>query len=194
MLPSLAILAAPSTRAEDRCAAPHDVPAAVRPFVPPRGCAIEVARADLDRDGRADYVVVLGARGAAAAEAEEAPRALLVLAATDGGALRVAAQAARAVLCATCGGMLGDPFVGVEARPGGFTLRHYGGSGWRWSADFTFAYSRRDRAWQLVRVEEESFHAGAPDSVTRRTSTPPRNYGKIDLRTFDAQAWLERAR
>jgi hypothetical protein len=84
---------------------------------------------------------------------------------------------------------MGDPFVGVAARAGGFTLRHYGGSGWRWSADYTFAHSRRDRAWQLVRVEEASFHAGDPGTRRRRVSTPPRDFGKVDVRTFDAEAW-----
>jgi hypothetical protein len=176
-------------QADARCAAPGDVPAAVRPFVPPPACAVAVARADLDRDGRGDYVVVVGARVARAAAADTAPRALLVLLADPRGALRVAARGGRAVLCATCGGAMGDPFVGVEARAGGFTLRHYGGSSWRWSADYTFAHSRRDRAWQLVRVEEASFHASDPSAPRRRVSTPPRDFGKIDVRAFDAEAW-----
>jgi hypothetical protein len=184
----------PARAADDRCGEVRAVPDAVRPFVAPGACAIAVERADLDRDGRADYLVVLDRRrpAGAAAGADEAPRPVLVLAAAAGGGVRLAARGPRAVLCPSCGGAMGDPFVGVAARAGGFTVRHYGGAGWRWSADFTFGHSRRDGAWQLVRVEEVSFHAGDPAKSERRVSTPPRDYGRIDLGAFDPEDWRGR--
>lgn len=169
------------------------VPARVRPFIPARHCAIEVASADLDRDGRTDYVVVVAPVRAAGdtSGAEEVPRPLLVLVAAPGG-LRLAARSDRAVMCAECGGMMGDPFMGISARAGGFTVEHYGGSAWRWTAHYAFAYSRGNRTWDLVRVEQESFHAAEPEVVKRQVAKPPRDYGRIDLAHFDPDDWKGR--
>ena len=187
-------VAPPAAPPDGACLDARAVPAEVRPFVAPGACAAAVARADLDRDGRADHVVVLGRPRPAGTAAwdDEAPRALLVLVADPGGGVRLAARNDRLVLCPGCGGAMGDPFVGVEARPGAFTVQHYGGSSWRWATSVTFAYSRRDRAWQLVRVEEDQFHASEPAKVTHRVATPPRDFGKIDLREFDPERWRGR--
>jgi hypothetical protein len=96
-------------------------------------------------------------------------------------------------MCSRCGGVWGDPFEGVTAESGRFTVEHYGGSAWRWRVDFTFAYSRRDRAWQLVRVHQLNYHTSDPEATTkRRELRPPRDYGKIDLRAFDPDSLLKR--
>lgn len=60
----------------------------------------------------------------------------------------------------------------------------------RWQTDFSFAYSRRDAAWQLVRVENTRFHA--PDAETSKTlvERPPRHFGKIDLQDFDPDHYI----
>lgn len=84
----------------------------------------------------------------------------------------------------------GDPFVGIAIDKKGFTVRYYGGSSWRWPADFRFAYSRRDAAWQLVMVREESFHASEPEKRTVRTCRPPRDFGKIDFIASDPERFL----
>jgi hypothetical protein len=177
-----------------RCRRTPTLPVAVRPFVAPGQCALAVAQADVDRDGGADYVVVVGpaADAAPGSDAGDAPRALLVLVGTGDGGVRLAARGDRAVLCPACGGVMGDPFVDVTARPGAFTVQHAGGSSWRWGADFTFGYSRRDRAWQLVRVDEVHFHASEPATTRRRVSVPPRDYGKLDLRDFASDDWKGR--
>jgi hypothetical protein len=186
---------APRFRAEaqsaDRCLPAAQVPAAVRAHVAPGSCAVALERADVDTDGRPDALVVLGRPGAPDPDrpADAAPRTLLVLVGTPTGDLRLAARAPRAVMCATCGGVMGDPFVALVPRSAGFTIQHLGGSGWRWTADYTFGWSRRDAAWQLVRVERTTFHAGDPTRVQRRIARPPRDFGKIDLRAFDGEDW-----
>jgi hypothetical protein len=153
-----------------------------------------VARGDLDLDGRSDYLLVLerGASATTDAELEGNPRMLRVLIATAAGGYTLAAESERAVLCSRCGGALGDPFEGVEAGEGRFTVHHYGGSSWRWRADFTFAYSRRDKAWQLVEVVDLSHHTSDTAAFRREVSRPPRDFGKIDLRQFDPARWKGR--
>lgn len=71
---------------------------------------------------------------------------------------------------------------------------HYGGSGWRWSANYTFAWSRRDQSWQLVRVEKESFHASEPDEIETTVHTPPKDFGLIDVTEFNPEDYLGRGK
>jgi hypothetical protein len=176
------------------CRAPASLPVAVRGFVEARTCAIALERADLDRDGRADFLLVLERLDPAPNPDDGRLRSLLVLVAGDGGRLRAAARSDRVVACTRCGGIWGDPFDGIDAGPGTFTVNHYGGSAWRWRADYTFGYSPRDRAWQLVRVSTLSYHNSNPDSMTKRVYTPPRHFGKIDLREFDPENYRGRGR
>lgn len=176
------------------CRAPSALPAAVRPFVAARTCAIALERGDLDRDGRADYLLVLERLDPAPNPDEGRLRSLRVLVAGEGGRLTEAARNDRVVACTKCGGIWGDPFDGITVGPGRFSVNHYGGSAWRWRADYTFAYSRRDRAWQLVRVSTLSYHNSNPDSMDKRVYTPPRHFGKIDLREFDPENYRGRGR
>jgi hypothetical protein len=188
-MPTLIPLLVAVLATQSPCRATGSLPAAVQPFVERGSCAIALERGDLDRDGRADYLLVLERP---APDPEDGRlRSLLVLTASG----RLAAKADGVVLCSRCGGIWGDPLEGVEVRPGGFTVSHYAGSAWRWRLDFTFAYSRRDRAWQLVRIYEVGYHTGDPEkTMTRRISRPPRDFGKVDLRTFDAEKWMQRER
>ncbi len=198
LLPLLAAAwLAPATPAlaQSKCRAVASLPAAVRPFVTRGTCAIELEGKDLDLDGRGDFLLVLEQLQAGPDPSFGRRRSLLVLTASPAGRLREAARNDGVVLCSGCGGVWGDPFEGVTAAPGRFTVEHYGGSAWRWRADYTFAYSRRDRAWQLVRVNQVNYHTSDPEAtMKRRELRPPRDYGKIDLRTFDPEALAKRER
>ncbi|HLM67471.1 MAG TPA: hypothetical protein VK358_08090 [Longimicrobium sp.] len=198
LLPLLAAAwLAPATPAlaQSKCRAVASLPAAVRPFVKRGTCAIELESKDLDLDGRGDYLLVLEQLEAGPDPSFGRRRSLLVLTASPAGRLREAARNDGVVLCSGCGGVWGDPFEGVTAAPGRFTVEHYGGSAWRWRADYTFAYSRRDRAWQLVRVHQLNYHTGDPEAtMKRRELRPPRDYGKIDLRVFDPDHLAKRDR
>jgi hypothetical protein len=179
--------------AQSKCRAVASLPAAVRPFVKRGTCAIELESKDFDLDGRGDYLLVLEQLEAGPDPAFGRRRSLLVLTASPAGTLREAARNDGVVLCSGCGGVWGDPFEGVSAERGRFTVEHYGGSAWRWRVDYTFAYSRRDRAWQLVRVYQVNYHTGDPEAtMKRRELRPPRDYGKVDLRAFDAERLSKR--
>jgi hypothetical protein len=193
MLAALAVLAGPAAAEGPDTIA---VPAEVRPFVPPATRPIALERADLDGDGTADFVLVVERRTARPSDdaIEDGQRPLLVLTHRADGSLELAARNDKVVYCSTCGGMMGDPFQGVEAGPKTFTVSHMGGSAWRWTADYRFAWSRRDRTWELVRVTESSFHASAPDRVKTRIATPPRDFGKIALADFDPRKWRGQGR
>ncbi|WP_193763588.1 hypothetical protein [Methylomonas methanica] len=91
------------------------------------------------------------------------------------------------MFCSTCGGVFGDPFAELSATTKSFSVSHYGGSNWRWTNRFQFNYSRRDNTWQLVRVEQSSFHTSDPETAKTTTYTPPTDFGKIDIADFDPE-------
>lgn len=165
------------------------VPAEVRPFVEEGTKAIAVESADLNGDGRGDYILVLE-RESPAKDENDVPvnqRPLLVLVRGENGRLAVARRNERVVMCSQCGGFFGDPFEVVEVGRKTFTVHHYGGSNWRWKSSYQFNYSRIDKTWQLVRAEESSYHTSDVDKEETHVYTPPKDYGKIDIADFDPE-------
>ena len=164
------------------------VPDEVKAFIEKGMVPIALETGDLNSDGRKDFVLVLSAVVSENAPYEEGAgeRSVRLLARGTGGDLYLAARNDLVVLCRNCGGVFGDPFSGVTVRGTRFTVSNYGGSNSRWSYEYTFAWSRRDSTWQLVRVEESSFHALDPRRTTRtHIYTPPKDFGLINFGDFD---------
>ena len=173
------------------------VPGDVRPFVHKGLIPIALETGDLNADGRKDHILVTSevVREDAAWEEGAGERSVLILIRETNGALRLAAQNDGVIYCRNCGGVFGDPFAGVNIRGTSFTINNYGGSNDRWSYSYTFAYSRRDRTWQLVRVEDESFHTLDPKhTMRRRIYTAPKSFGLINFADFDPDNFLGKGR
>lgn len=171
------------------------IPAEVAPFVEPGTKAIALERADLNGDGKQDFILVLEKENPARDQYDlpANQRPLLILARGADGKLTLAKRNERVVLCSQCGGVFGDPFEGIEARRNTFTVDLYGGSAWRWKYAYKFNYSRVDKTWELVRVEEITYHTSNPDKMKTKIYTPPRNFGKIDIADFDPDNYLKKA-
>lgn len=164
------------------------VPDEVKPFIDEGTIPIALETGDLNSDGRQDFILVSSAVVPENASYEEGAggRSVLLLVRDVGGNLDLAARNDRVVLCRNCGGVFGDPFSGVTIRGTRFMVSNYGGSNSRWSYEYTFAWSRRDSTWQLVRVQESSFHALDPRHTTRtHIYTPPKDFGLINFADFD---------
>jgi hypothetical protein len=188
---SLVLLALPALADEGIYLPMEKLPPEVRPFVATGTRPLSMAGADLNGDGLQDFVLVLERQKAQPSDPdrEDRQRPLLILVRQPGGALKEVKRNDRIVYCSTCGGMMGDPFQGIQAGLKTFTVAHYGGSAWRWSVDYKFNYSRRDNTWQLVRVQESGFHTSEPGKVKTGVYTPPKHYGKIDIADFDPENW-----
>jgi hypothetical protein len=165
------------------------IPADVKAFVEPGATAIWLESTDLNGDGTADFILVTEKTKAESEDSDDArdARSLLILVRDLAGKLTLAKRNEKVVYCRSCGGVMGYPFAGVEVRRNGFTVNNYGGSSWRWSESYEFNYSRRDRTWQLVWVEQENFNALQPKKIRTKILTP-RNFGKIDIADFDPAA------
>lgn len=182
LIPALMLLAALPVCAQDDI----EAPAELAPLFTGR-VIVAVEKGDLNRDGSEDVIVVSQPVAKEGADPyEDVPRRLSLFVREEG-RLRLAKENEKVVYCATCGGVFGDPFNGIIIKPGRFTVSHYGGSAWRWTADYSFAWSRRDRTWQLVKIERSSFHATTPDEQESQVEKPPKDFGKIDLADFDPE-------
>ena len=168
------------------------IPSEVAPFVERGTKAIALENADLNGDNRADFILVLE-REYPEKDKYDLPfnqRPLLILVRGVDGKLALAKRNERIVMCSECGGVFGDPFESVEVARNSFTVHHYGGSAWRWAYRYKFNYSRIDQTWQLVRVEEISYHTSDPEKIDTRIYTPPKDFGKIDVADFDPEKYL----
>ena len=164
------------------------VPDEVRRFIEKQRIPIALETGDLNADGRNDLILVISDVVSKNAPYEEGAgaRSVLILIRESNGSLDLAARNDLVAYCKNCGGALGDPFAGVTISGTRFTVSNYGGSASRWSYEYTFDYSRRDRTWQLVRAEESSFHALDPERTKRhRIYTPPKHFGLITFADFD---------
>ena len=163
-------------------------PAELAPLIPAGTTLLTYGEEDLNGDGRKDYVFIVEkqANPAKKGEDDEGARVLLIAIRQGDNSLIVVKRNDLVVFCKQCGGAFGDPFDGgLVTKPKFFSVSHYGGSAWRWTNAFSFAYSRKDDTWQLVKVEESSFHASEPDKIKSKTYKPPRDFGKIDIADFD---------
>ena len=170
------------------------VPADVLPFVEAGTKAIAVEKSDLNGDGREDFILVLE-KEKPAKDADDFPvgqRPLLILLRGADGKLTMIKRNDRVVMCSQCGGVFGDPFEGVIAGHNTFSIEHYGGSSWRWKYSYKFNYSRIDKSWQLVRVEDISYHTSDPEKAKTKIYRPPKDFGKIDIANFDPEHYLKK--
>jgi hypothetical protein len=190
LIPLLALIS-PVVAAQTYYVPMDKLPVEVRPFIEKGALSLAFEAADLNGDGLQDFVLVLEKQKAKASDPdiEENQRPLLILIRRPEGSMLLAARNEKIVYCSGCGGVFGDPFEGIKAGLKTFTVYHYGGSAWRWSIEYKFNYSRRDNTWQLVRVQETTYHASEPNKQKVKVYTPPKDYGKIDIGNFDPDNW-----
>jgi hypothetical protein len=159
----------------------------LRAFVPTGYEILDSATGDLNGDAYTDCLLVLKKPDEEAqARVSEDPekRPLLVLTGTAGGGLQLAARNDNTVYCVSCGGMMGDPYMGLTIKNGYFSVEHYGGSAWRWTHITTFKWSAEDKTWLLHKDGGESFHALEPDKVETDVKTQ-KDFGKVPFEQFD---------
>jgi hypothetical protein len=163
------------------------LPAAISRALPAGYAVLAAAQGDLNRDALPDWLVVLNKPDEAkTSDVVDHPtkRPLLVFVGGAGGTYTLAARSDKAVYCVDCGGIMGDPFMGLAIKKGYFTVEHYGGSAQRWTRYITFKYDPAARTWLLHRDGSERFHALDPEHGTT-TATTAKDFGRVPLTKFD---------
>lgn len=171
------------------------VPADVQTFVEKGAKVLALESADLNGDNMKDYILVFERQNPTEKDEYDYPknqRPLLILTRDKNNKLSEAKRNEHIVMCSECGGMMGDPFMGVEVGTKTFTVNHYGGSAWRWGLSYKFNYSRIDKTWQLVRFEREDFHAIDQAKTMKREIKLPKDFGKVDISDFEPAMFDEK--
>jgi hypothetical protein len=166
------------------------LPAELKPFVLPKHEMLDFIKADLNMDGRADYVLILKQEGEDTLtfdnEKWDAARTLLLIIRRPDNKLKLAVSNTDIVLCRHCGGAMGDPYMGIEAKAGEFTLDFYGGSSWKWGNTITFRYDKLKKNWFLQREIITSSHPEEDRYVESSSIIDRAEIGMVSLADYTA--------
>lgn len=123
----------------------------VSDFVPKGYGILEEKTGDLNHDGVPDHALVLkdlreDKKGDERFDANS--RILVLLFGSPAGSFTRSGISEEEILGALDGGVLGDPFVGLEISKGVLIIQHYGGSNHRWGFTHRWRYQNGD--WYLI--------------------------------------------
>jgi hypothetical protein len=160
----------------------EQTPAEISVFIPKGFEMLSLYKGDINNDKLVDYVLVCKSKK----EGEDGglPRPIFLILQDASKKYKVVKKSEKIIMCAGCGGMMGDPFSGIEInRDGTFSIQHYGGSSWRWSKDATFRFDNAKNNWVLTSEKTITFHASEPEKTTREYSIPENEF--LAPKTFD---------
>lgn len=164
------------------------LPKELEPFVPQGKEMLDFGKADLDGDGRSDYILILKIAGEDTLSFDDTnwdmQRNLLLLTRQASNKLKQAAFNNELVLCRHCGGAVGDPYMGLSTRPGEFTLEFYGGSSWKWGQTITFRYDKAKKNWFVYRDIATSSHPEEDRYVETQAILEKAEIGEISLQQY----------
>jgi hypothetical protein len=153
-------------------------------FIPASATLRLSARGDIDADGDDDALIVY----APTLVDDNAPRTLMLLLRNTDGVLRKSIVNPNAILCRSCGGMMGDPLQQISVGRGEFTLRFEGGSRELWSSEYAFKYAGDRGIWKLSEIVFNGFDRVDGKNAEKRKK--PAEFGDVSLEEFDASAFL----
>ncbi len=102
---------------------------------------------DFNGDGFSDYVAVQQVEKDREIEEQNQgthrifPRILFAVAGDGEGKYHLDFQDENLIRCWSEGGVFGDPYLPLTAEGSSFSTHAFGGSGWKWSEDYTYTYS-----------------------------------------------------
>lgn len=164
-----------------------DLPNEFLAFIPINYSVLDTASGDLNQDKIIDYILVLKKDGEdTLSDVLNNPekRPLLILLRDEYNKLNLVKRNDNTVYCIDCGGMMGDPYMGIEIKNGYFSVEHYGGSGWRWRRIITYKFSKQKNEWFLHKDVSEDFHATDPEKIEYQKKSK-KDFGIVKFEEFD---------
>jgi hypothetical protein len=127
----------------------------LKAFVPKDYSVISIESGNLNLDEYTDAILVLRKTSEASTSkfAENKPdkRPLLILIGQKNGTYKLTYQNNNAVYCIDCGGLFGDPFIGITIKKGYFSIEHGVSGGHHWEHITTFKYNKSKNNWFLYK-------------------------------------------
>ena len=162
------------------------VPTEAKSFVLKGYQVLDYVTGDINGDKKTDAILVLKQSGEDTATLDTAAaRPLLLLIRQANGKLKQVARNDKAIMCRQCGGVMGDPYHGIEITATGFVLSFYGGSSWRWATAYWLKYKAAKKNWYLVKESQTSFHAGDPEKTTKELTIEETELGEVVFEDVD---------
>jgi hypothetical protein len=128
-------------------------------FIPAGYDTIMTAYGDMNKDGIADYAMVLKSDKEdtynAMSDTTELPSRVLLLLFKNEAGYSLAAKTTQAIMAKYDGGVFGDPFESVGITKGILIVQHYGGSAWRWAYTHKFRY--QNAAFYLIGQTSDNY-------------------------------------
>ena len=127
-------------------------------FLPEGYFFLDSAKADFNADGWVDLALVMALKNSQTAEESwksDCQRGLLILERTFNG-YKTSGWTPEGVLCSGCGGVFGDPYAGLEFNKQVLNVKHFGGSNWKWTQNYTFRY--QGGQWVLIGLTLDNFY------------------------------------
>jgi hypothetical protein len=147
------------------CQKTTKIPSELTSFIPAGYEVLEFVKGDINQDKLPDFVVACKSKKEA--NGEDLVRPLLLILQDANKKFKLAKRTDKIIMCAGCGGMMGDPFSGIEIKNGNFTIMHYGGSSWRWTKDVTFRFDAAQKNWVLSFEKNLTFHSSDLEKTAR---------------------------
>ena len=165
----------------------NDLPESITQFIPENYSALNVAKGDLNLDSIDDIILVLkedNEEETSLIAEDPVKRPLYILTGQPDKSFKFAEINDNVVYCVNCGGMMGDPFMGIVIKNGYFSVEHYGGSAWRWSRIVTFKFNRTEKKWFLHKDGGDSFHTSQLEKVETKVKTV-KDFGVVPFEEYD---------
>lgn len=156
-------------------------------YIPNNYFVLNIATGDLDLDNIEDIILVVRKDNEdKTSNVIDHPekRPLFILIGKSDQSYKLAAKNNNAVLCFDCGGVMGDPFVGITIKEGYFSIEHNGGSNWRWIKTATFKYSKEKVNWYLYKDEGIDYHTTALNESVSKVKTA-KDFGIVPFEEYD---------
>jgi len=162
-------------------AARQKAPAKYRPWIASGFTLSSKEEHDFDSDGIRDAVLVLESM-------DKSFRRLVILKGVNDNTFVKTGESDQVVFCEACGTSIRtseDPFKEVVLGKNKFTVINSVQGGDHWELSYSFAWSRIDKEWQLVGVDQYSGNLTDSGFEDRSCTFKPRkDFGKISLENF----------
>jgi hypothetical protein len=162
-------------------AARQKEPAKYRPWIASGFTLFSKEEFDIDGDGVKDAAAVLESM-------DKSIRRVVILKGVNENTFLKTGESDQVAFCEGCATSIRtseDPFKGVALGKNKFTVSNEVQGGDHWGVNYSFAWSRIDKQWQLVSVDQYSGNLTDRGFESKDcTFKPPKDFGKIALENF----------
>lgn len=134
-----------------------NLPEEITEFIPRGLVALDTTFGNLNKDTIPDLILVACSPDEKKIDTIDFLRAIILLVGQENGQYKLAGRNNNIIYCVHCGGLSGDPFMGITIKNGYFSVEHFiGFRDSREASTITFKYSEEKETWFLNKIIKET--------------------------------------